>query len=155
MVSKVKFKKRKEKKPTWCIWMQHSSGGYCHDWWKWWWLEVVAVGIEWQKGCSWWQFNIDHVICWGWAQTNVDALSAVSMYEGVPVSTTEDMDGISVLLPFFDMIDAFFSLIASSSLSLIEGDVLWNHIFSDIPSYFMALHAVNLSSSHTFHPFDL
>lgn len=46
------------------------------------------------------------------------------MYEGVPVSTTEDMDGISVLLPFFDMIDAFFSLIASSSLSLIEGDVL-------------------------------
>ena len=89
--------------------------------------------------------------------SNADALSAIGTYGGAP-DGVDVVGELSTMSPSLSVIDAFFSLIASSSLmdlpntvSLpsIEGDILWNHVFSTDP------HAIALSSLRPSRSFDL
>ena len=62
-----------------------------------------------------WRVEHDHKHVGGGVMMDVEALSAVSVYEGVLNAVDVVEDGVSVTTPFMDVIDAFSSLIASSS----------------------------------------
>jgi hypothetical protein len=116
------------------------------------------------------------------AQVAVDALSVVGTYGGAPSSVVGTYGGASSVAGMyggassdhdvdvviadgdFAIIDAFFSLIASSSipdpidtfsLEAAEADIIWRHLFSDSLPGVLALRAVGPSSYHNHQSFDL
>ena len=99
--------------------------------------------------------------------SNIEPLNAVGLYGGVPDADVVVAGGVSVVTPFLDVVDAFYSLIASSSflasvdtfsLGIAERGVLWDHIFPiilpELP-HFAALCAVSPAISHGSRSFDL
>ena len=96
-----------------------------------------------------------------------DVFSAVGVYGGASDAVDDGVSESVPQTPFMAVVEAFFSLIASSSFSvpedtfslgIVEYDVLWQHVLSVLPSDFTsctALRAVGPSSFHGSRSFDL